>query len=306
MLSQNLRAVDINPAKQNLAVVDSIWAWTSIVSSGLDGTGEAVHIRALWLGDFFPRFKTTLFEWLSQDSSSTTRASEIEQWYKGWKQHFMANSKKLDNLEATNSNQRKRIRNLEALVEQQFKQCLAMIAASMRSNQHLRQLKPPDALSFSYANCLRQLQDASATARVQLRQTNRPQVGMRSTVGGTVASGGNVTFRDVLERLATQNGLEFVPNFKRGRAHSSGKQIYRFGSANCYIDRDVVFVLNTNGGSKETWEPVSTDKLVELGNQQMQPRSTRVPPTTTGAKNEVSLPSEEPNENDDDDVADID
>jgi tuftelin-interacting protein 11 len=63
------------------------------------------------------------------------------------------------------------------------------------------------------------------------------------------------SFKELIERKAVENNILFVqiPNrFKEG------KQIYRFGNLNVYIDRNVLFML-LNG----TWIPASINDILQ-------------------------------------------
>lgn len=63
------------------------------------------------------------------------------------------------------------------------------------------------------------------------------------------------SFKDLIERKAAENNILFVqvPNrFKEG------KQVYRFGNLNIYLDRNVVFMLQ-NG----TWIPTSIGEILQ-------------------------------------------
>ena len=364
LLCRDLRATEIDPANQSLAVPDAIWAWSPVLAAAeadaSDGArnsassssasasassyhsssgSEALLLRALWAGEFFPRLRATLHAWLAQ--ASTAQAfGEIEVWYKGWKAYFTKHAAALDEVGVAGGGggdddrgggrlARQRRRNMEQMVDNEFKAWLAMIAARMQGDEALERLTPEDPADCSFERSLRALRRTANAARAGLAHVDasassgrgsgqwsgyglrQQSIGgrgggggsnMRVTMGGTVAADGEgrgVTFREVLEQLAAKEGVEFVPNFRRGRARASGKQIYDFGGVSCYIDRDVAFVLapgsrlgggGAGGGAKqqeEVWEPVSTAELLQRSREK-QKRSSGVGPGTAGATSSSS------------------
>ena len=365
LLVRDLRATEIDPANQSLEVANAVWKWARLLNvAELDSTRSSMHFRALWLGEFFPRLRITLHAWLHQANSPETFA-EIEIWYKGWKSYFTDNVAAMHKEDKSSSKTRsnsvaertKRI--MMQLVDEEFTQWLQMIAAKMTGTDALKKLTPPDPDSCSYDRSLRQLQHLARIAQDSLHQAGhsghrhqqegwRPRSEMRHTMGGTVASDGseNVTFREVLEQLASREGVDFVPNFKRGRARSSGKQVYDFGGLSLYIDRDVAFVLSPNSGKfaaqgvaeqcivencntsrcvdcvcqgngkGETWEPVGIDELVQLVHERptkptqqarSTPRSAPDPAPTPQQKSQPTSAAEvSAPESNGDDVEDID
>jgi len=59
-----------------------------------------------------------------------------------------------------------------------------------------------------------------------------------------------------VERRAEENNIVFVPVPNRTQ---EGKQVYRFGRVQIYIDRSVIFAFNSG-----MWSPVSLNTLVDL------------------------------------------
>ena len=72
----------------------------------------------------------------------------------------------------------------------------------------------------------------------------------------TASSSVPSSFRELMERRAEENNILFVPVPNRTQ---EGKQVYRFGRLQIYVDRGVIFALN---GSM--WSPVSLNSLVEM------------------------------------------
>lgn len=63
-----------------------------------------------------------------------------------------------------------------------------------------------------------------------------------------------LTFREMIERLADDNGLGFVPTKKQ----HDGKPIYMFGSVPIIVDKDLI--LTQVGGQ---WRPSSIEALLK-------------------------------------------
>jgi len=72
----------------------------------------------------------------------------------------------------------------------------------------------------------------------------------------TASSSVPSSFRELMERRAEENNILFVPVPNRTQ---EGKQVYRFGRLQIYVDRGVIFALN---GSM--WSPASLNSLVEM------------------------------------------
>jgi len=72
----------------------------------------------------------------------------------------------------------------------------------------------------------------------------------------TASSSVPSSFRELMERRAEENNILFMPVPNRTQ---EGKQVYRFGRLQIYVDRGVIFALN---GS--LWSPVSLNSLVEM------------------------------------------
>lgn len=65
----------------------------------------------------------------------------------------------------------------------------------------------------------------------------------------------STSLKDILERKASENNLMFLPvpnKFKEG------KQVYRFGNLNIYLEGNVVFMLQ-NG----VWRPTSISEIIQ-------------------------------------------
>ena len=66
------------------------------------------------------------------------------------------------------------------------------------------------------------------------------------------------SYKDLLEKKAAEYGLLFMPIPNRTY---EAKQVYKFGKAQIYLDRNVVFIMEREG----LWVPVSLNTLAERG-----------------------------------------
>lgn len=64
-------------------------------------------------------------------------------------------------------------------------------------------------------------------------------------------------FKDLLQKRCEERGIMFVPLVNRWR---EGKQIYKMGNQQIYIDRSVIFVSGPGG----VWQPISLNKALEM------------------------------------------
>jgi tuftelin-interacting protein 11 len=71
-----------------------------------------------------------------------------------------------------------------------------------------------------------------------------------ATSGSTVVS----SFKDLVEKKAADHNILFLPLINRT---FEGKQVYQFGNANIYIDKNVLFLFE-NG----QWIPLRLNDLV--------------------------------------------
>lgn len=78
-----------------------------------------------------------------------------------------------------------------------------------------------------------------------------------ASIQNAISAPASVSFKDVIERMAEENGILFMP--VSGQKRHDGKLLYSFGQATLYIDRGVTFV--TRAGQ---WSPVSLDELLRL------------------------------------------
>ncbi len=63
------------------------------------------------------------------------------------------------------------------------------------------------------------------------------------------------SFKDIIQKKASEHNLVFMPIMNRV---IEGKQVYRFGNLNIYIDKNVAFIME-NG----IFRPTSIKELLE-------------------------------------------
>ncbi|KAI8900370.1 GC-rich sequence DNA-binding factor-like protein-domain-containing protein [Globomyces pollinis-pini] len=72
---------------------------------------------------------------------------------------------------------------------------------------------------------------------------------------------GDMTFKDLVETLCGEHDVEFVPLLKR---HENGKELYRIGKLNVYIDDGLLFVQ-----TKGSYRFMSIDDAIDLAKQSL-------------------------------------
>lgn len=217
-----LREMVIDPRNQNLEAFRWTTRWRQLVPDA--------NFLALLLGEFFPKWHRTLLMWLT--SRNGCDYSEVSAWYTGWKSLFPEDL----------------VNNPH--IREQFNRALVWMQQSLSDTSSLTMVLA-QLNGITYESVLQQLQQYTAVAPA-LGETSRYEEKPRVLA---VEDGADLSFREVVERFALDNGVTFLPNTKRGR--HDGKQIYLFGSTNVYIDNCVVFALINN-----EWQPISLEVLL--------------------------------------------
>ncbi|WKX93617.1 hypothetical protein Q1695_011129 [Nippostrongylus brasiliensis] len=84
-----------------------------------------------------------------------------------------------------------------------------------------------------------------------------PPSGLRPNVGMPISSS-HMSLKEMLERIAAQHDLTHIPQRDRLK---EGRQVYWFGTQSIYLDRNIVYVLDTHSFS---WRPVGVEELLQL------------------------------------------
>lgn len=99
-------------------------------------------------------------------------------------------------------------------------------------------------------------QVAYTTSPIETNKKPMPNTEQLMNEARQLQIGANIsTFKDIIERKAAEHNLVFLPVINKFK---EGKQIYRFGNLNIYIDRNVIFLLQ-NGN----WNPASMSEILQ-------------------------------------------
>ncbi|CEO99055.1 G-patch domain-containing protein [Plasmodiophora brassicae] len=96
--------------------------------------------------------------------------------------------------------------------------------------------------------------------RLLRQQPARPQATSAAAVPEPASELGSL--RDLVSKYAEANDVAFIPNVRLGLHH--GKQIFKFGTANIYIDHDCVYHLPRGSTDRDAWRPVTLSSLVQI------------------------------------------
>ena len=164
---------------------------------------------------FFRKWVAVLHQWLQP--MNTPNYEEIISWYSEWKNMFGSLVE-------------------HPLLEARFKNAIEVM--------HHMVSQPGTALPpGSYENV------AYIANKERLEQSRKAELLERSR---RLAATVSVSFRDVVQRKAEENGIQFVPD----RMHN-GHMLYHFGRAIIYLENNVVFVQTQPG----TFVPTSIEEL---------------------------------------------
>eukprot|EP00731_Ephydatia_muelleri_P015724 Em0009g148a len=180
------------------------------------------HYANLLDKHFFPKWLQVLQNWLS----SNANFNEVTKWYTGWK--GMIDAELLN----------------EPMVKRHFNRALDLMNHAVSGT-----LQPGMRENVAYF---------TSTERRPVTQLKASEVTSRTSLQNALTAPMSISFKDVVEKLAEDNGLLFMPI--AGQKQYEGKALYSFGKVAVYIDRGVVFAKNVDN----IWLPVSLDKLLEL------------------------------------------
>jgi len=179
----------------------------------------------------FPQWHKALREWLRTPGCDF---AEVLQWYQGWKALLEA-------LKDQGPIQRQMAHGLEFM-----KHFMAKGAGAAVEEE------PP-----------------SPTAPDAEQSTGLPQHRAMSSGAGAEASRVameevSLSLSDYLAQVSGEEGLLFRPK----KAFHLGKQVYQFGSASIYVEKNLVYVAPKSGGQDVgEWRLVSMDELLRLGRE---------------------------------------
>ncbi|GAX75346.1 hypothetical protein CEUSTIGMA_g2790.t1 [Chlamydomonas eustigma] len=169
---------------------------------------------------FFPKWHQVLHYWLAH----TPNYDEVTRWYLGWKGYFPA--KILDH---------ERIR-------QHFNLAVDAMNTSLEGGNTFGTPSAPFASRWNASDPTA----ASAGPAPPL-----------PTYAAPVVSTADLTLRDLVQRFAEENGVQFMPKF--GRFHD-GLQVYSFGGVSVVLENNTSVV---RAQLRDRWAPVSLETLLQ-------------------------------------------
>ncbi|XP_046394091.1 tuftelin-interacting protein 11 [Ischnura elegans] len=217
-----LQELQINPHQQHLDHWNWVMEWVDLIP---------VHMMTSLLEKFFfPKWLQILSLWLSHSPNF----DEVTNWYMGWKGMLS------DPFHA------------QPQIKEQFHKALEMMNRSVMppapAPPTLEPIPPPP-----YLGPMDAMQQPTAAVRQPPHQTPRFEMVAEAVRTATQIPQG---FRDLLQKRCEERGVVFMPLANRWR---EGKQVYRVGKLQVYLDRNVIFVLQ--GG---LWVPSSLGAVLDL------------------------------------------
>lgn len=176
---------------------------------------------------FFPRWLQVLGTWLSGPNPNYY---EVTSWYQGWKTLFPQQLLS------------------DTTVKEQLNKALDMMNNAVAGGHS----QPGARENVAYLASTERRRDFESLPASAVSGQEAGPSARSLTASSSVPS----SFRELMERRAEENNIVFVPVPNRTQ---EGKQVYRFGRLQIYVDRAVIFALN---GSM--WSPVSLNSLVEM------------------------------------------
>ena len=226
-----------NLSHDNLTSIDtSALEYTMCWSDMLSNTQLLVFLE----GEFFPKWLHALGSRileLERQQQGKRDFSSIEAWYRQWRSIFSSSQ----------------IASEPRFIHP-FQYALSMISAALFEDfDEVRRILDAIPMNVTYESIAkRKHRLVQAKNERSLRKESAAKESARRAKRDT----DKITFRDVVEMFATEHGVSFTPNTKRGRV--DGKQIYNFDNLFVYIDRDVLYIHK--GGSQ--WDPVDLQNLL--------------------------------------------
>lgn len=235
-LALQLREIEINPRNQTgLPTLRSILAFGDML--------PPIHMTSLLQGELFPRWKAVLYNWIRQ--SDSTANADIVKWYRQWKSLLFKCVPSNPQLNAEFSHGLELMEKGRTLSADAFEQLAPDLDGPSSYPQALRLLKE---LAHEEAA-------AAATAAAGVEEKSwgaHKQSKQRAS-----AIDGLDSFKEVVASFAEEHGVPFMPKQRQ----YSGFQVYSFGGASIYLDKDVCFVES----SGTQWHAIGLSDLLEYG-----------------------------------------
>nr|CAD7587242.1 unnamed protein product [Timema genevievae] len=221
-----LQELVINPHEQHLEQWNWVMEWKDLLPlHSLSGVLEK---------HFFPKWLQVLTLWLNHSPNY----DEITHWYMGWKNMVS------ESLRA------------QPGIKEQFNKALELMNRAVSSGGQSGNQQPGAVESVSYLTNIEQSQLPGQ--RVRDRESRYELLAEAVRTASQVPQG----FKELIQKRCEEQGLLFVPLTNRYR---EGKQIYRCGNIQLYVDRNVAFVSDNSGAS---WNPKSLKAVLDMASLQ--------------------------------------
>lgn len=236
-LSVHLREkFTVNPRAQDLTPLSLVLSWRPLLRSSI--------LSQILETEFFPRLLDALHTWLVAPG---VNYEQVADWYRWWRKEVFSTQSGCDNLPS---------------VEKGFAKALDLMNQAMSMGEDVKYyLKKPDTRSGGPSTSANGLSRDLDTTNGSKSRTSKPKQLESST-------GMDVTFRSVVEEMAAENNLLFIPT---GKSHEvSGMPTFRVSSSidgklgiTVYLQGDVLYAQTIVGPGKESWKPISVQDMVE-------------------------------------------
>ncbi|XP_067004991.2 tuftelin-interacting protein 11 [Anabrus simplex] len=210
----------INPHQQHLEQWHWVMDWEDLI--------PVYSMASLLERFFFPKWLQILTMWLNHSPNY----DEITNWYVGWKGMVS------ENLLA------------QPAVKEQFRKALEVMNRAVTTPGQPLSQQPGAVESVSY---LTNIEQASHAQRNKERESRFELLAEAVLTARQIPQG----FKELIQKRCEERGIVFVPLPNRYR---EGKQIYRCGKVQIYIDRSVIFV--TENGT--VWNPLSLNAVLDM------------------------------------------
>lgn len=173
--------------------------------------------------EFFPKWFAALYAWAG---SPNPNFDEMSQWYLGWRNQIPSVLRDTPD------------------VKQILNRALDMMRLSLEN---------PRGLPGLYAIVENELKNPPTLV---VPPVVKPGA-VEKVVRGSAPVDMSLSFKEIVQKCADMEGLEFVPNQRRGFV--DGKQVFNFGKVAIYLDNRTIYAPGENGG----WSPISLPDLID-------------------------------------------
>ncbi|KAL4965099.1 putative G-patch domain protein (TFIP11) [Aspergillus stella-maris] len=218
---------DVNPQDQDLTPFENILKWNDWFQPNILGL--------LFVAEFFPKFHSILYIWLTNDPNY----EEVAEWFTWWRSQFPSEINDL------------------AIVDEEWNKALrTMDLAAQLGDRAASELPQPSASASTSTAKTTSAQPPQPSQKLPPAEPPRKPKVVEE-----------VAFKDILESWCAEEGLIMLP--LREAHPQNGQPLFRItasatgkGGVVAFIQGDVVWVQNKK--AKEIWEPMGLEeRLVE-------------------------------------------